>query len=126
MSSETEGRVLLAYTQGSVKSPRAAASAFEVCFETLRQRHLGKLSKQERRPATCKLTATKEGFLVKRILDLVHNGFPPQQAIIKDIANIILRNRNPAKPQTVGQKWVYNFVKRSSQLSSIYNRKFDY
>jgi hypothetical protein len=37
----------------------------------------------------------------------------------------MLRAKNPAHPQTVGTKWVANFIKRYPELSSVYNRKFD-
>jgi hypothetical protein len=41
------------------------------------------------------------------------------------MANTMLRAKNPAHPQTVGTKWVANFVKRHPELLSVYNRKFD-
>jgi hypothetical protein len=44
---------------------------------------------------------------------------------VEEIANTILHTKNPANPQKVGTKWVANFVKRRSELSSVYNRKFD-
>ena len=37
----------------------------------------------------------------------------------------MLRSKNPSDPQHVGVKWVANFVKRHSELLSVYNRKFD-
>jgi hypothetical protein len=41
------------------------------------------------------------------------------------MANTMLYTKNPAYPQTVGIKWVANFVKRYPELLSVYNRKFD-
>jgi hypothetical protein len=41
------------------------------------------------------------------------------------MANTMLDTKNPASPQKVGTKWVANFVERHSELSSVYNRKFD-
>lgn len=38
----------------------------------------------------------------------------------------MLRTKNTSSPQKVGKNWVTNLVKRHPQLSSIYNRKFDY
>ncbi|KAF4547211.1 Hypothetical protein D9617_52g060320 [Elsinoe fawcettii] len=129
MTFQNEGRVLLAlhaFNQGQFKFLRAAARAFEVCFETLRRRHQGKVSVHEKRLATSKFTITEESLLIQRIMDLVHEGFPPRAADVRDIANLILKNKNPQKAETVGQKWVYNIVKRTPQLVSVYNRKFDY
>ncbi|KAF4546842.1 Hypothetical protein D9617_195g075130 [Elsinoe fawcettii] len=129
MTFQNEGRVLLAlhaFNQGQFKSLRATAKAFEVCFETLRRRHQGKVSVHNKRSATSKFTIAEEDLLIQRIMDLVHEGFPPRATDVRDIANLILKNKNPQKPETVGQKWVYNFVKRTPQLASVYNRKFDY
>ncbi len=42
------------------------------------------------------------------------------------MANTMLHTKNPSQPQHVGTKWVANFVKRYPELTSIYNRKFDY
>lgn len=70
------------------------AKAFDVSFETLRQRSLGRLVKSEKRLAACKLTQTEEELLVQRITDLIHDGFPPQTAIVRDTANLILKTRN--------------------------------
>jgi len=115
MTSQIEGRVLLAldaYNQGTIRSLRAAANTYEVPFETLRQQSKGRLSRQEIRPNSSKFTKAEEELLVHRIMDLVHEGFPPRNSDVRDTANLILKNRNPLKPETVGQKWVYNFVKR--------------
>ena len=37
----------------------------------------------------------------------------------------MLQTKNPVNSQKVGTKWVSNFVKRHTELSSVYNRKFD-
>ena len=129
MTSQIEGRILLAldaYNQGTIRSLRAAANTYEVPFETLRQRSKGRLSRQDVRPNSSKLTGAEEELLIHRIMELVHEGFPPRSSNVRDTANLILKNRNPSRPETVGQKWVYNFVKRTPQLDSVYNGKFDY
>ena len=41
------------------------------------------------------------------------------------MANIMLQTKNPVRPQTIGTKWVANFVKHYPELSSVYNRKSD-
>jgi hypothetical protein len=83
-------------------------------------------SRRETRPAVCKLTLNEEGVLLQRILDLDAQGFPPQLAIVRDIANIILSSRSKQPPPTVGKNWVTNFVKRQPLLQTKYNRKYDY
>ena len=56
-------------------------------------------------------------------------GIPPTQALVKDIAKILLaervRNALAIRP-AVGQHWVYRFINRHSKLKSWYNRKYDY
>jgi hypothetical protein len=128
MHSETEGRISLAlqaYTSNQISSLRAAANAYDVPFETFRERHLGVLSRKETTPNSRKFTNNEEQVLLRKVLQLSADGFPPQRAIVEEMANIMLYTKNPACPQTVGTKWVANFVKRHPELSSVYNRKFD-
>ena len=128
MSSETEGRISLAlqaYTRTQLPSLRAAANAYDVPFSTLRIRHLGVLPRADSTVQSRKLSNNEEQVLLRKVLQLSADGFPPQRAIVEEIANTMLRAKNPARPQTVGTKWVANFVKRHPELSSVYNRKFD-
>jgi hypothetical protein len=128
MSSETEGRISLAlqaYTRTQLPSLRAAANAYDVPFSTLRIRHLGVLSRADSTVHSRKLSNNEEQLLLRKVLQLSTDGFPPQRTIVEEIANIMLQTKNPACPQRVGTKWVANFVKRHPELSSVYNRKFD-
>ena len=128
MSSKTEGRISLAlqaYTRTQFPSLRAAANAYDVPFSTLRIRHLGVLPRADSTVQSRKLSNNEEQVLLRKVLQLSADGFPPQRAIVEEIANTMLRAKNPARPQTVGTKWVANFVKRHPELSSVYNRKFD-
>ena len=129
MSSNIEGRIALAIhalNTGQFRSLRAAAQAFDVPRSTLQERSLGIRSRRETRPVACKLTQNEEEVLLQRILDLDEQGFPPQLAIVRDIANIILSSRSKQLPLTVGKNWVTNFVKRYPSLQTKYNRKYDY
>jgi hypothetical protein len=74
---------------------------------------------------TRKLSNNEEQLLLRKILQLSADGFPPQRAIVEEMANTMLRTKNPAQPQRVVTKWVANFVKRHPELLSVYNRKFD-
>jgi hypothetical protein len=128
MSSETEGRISLAlqaYTRTQLPSLRAAANVYDVPFSTLRIRHLGVLPRANSTVHLRKLSNNEEQVLLRKVLQLSADGFPPQRAIVEEIANTILRAKNPAHPQTVSTKWVANFVKCHPELSSVYNRKFD-
>jgi hypothetical protein len=107
MSSETEGRISLAlqaYTHTQLPSLWAAANAYDVPFSTLHIRHLGVLSRADSTVHSRKLSNNKEQVLLRKILQLSADGFPPQRAIVEEIANTMLRAKNPAHPQTVNTK----------------------
>jgi hypothetical protein len=128
MPSKTEGRIALAlqaYNNNHFTSLRATAETYEVPFETLRTRHLGVLPRAAIPANSRKFTNDEEQILLRKILQLSADGFPPQRAIVEEMANTMLDTKNPASPQKVGTKWVANFVKRHPELSSVYNRKFD-
>ena len=106
MSSNTEGRIALAiqaFRLQQCKSLRAAAKSYDVPYSTLQERHQGIRPKRETRPATCKLTQTEENVFLQRILDLDEQGFPPQLAIVRDIATIILSSRPKPPTQPIGK-----------------------
>ena len=129
MTSNLEGRISLALhalSTGHCTSVRAAATYYDVPRVTLARRQHGTLPQRGTRSVTCKLTQTEEGILLQRILDLDLQGFPPQLAIVRDIANILLSNRVKPPTQPIGKNWVTNFVKRHPSLQTKYNRKYDY
>ena len=128
MPSQTEGRVSLAlqaYISHQLPSLRATADAYNVPFETLRERHLGVLPRAQTLANSRKLNNSEEEILIRKILQLSEEGFPPQRAIVEAMANTMLNTKQPSSPQTVGKNWVTKFVKRHLELSSVYNRKFD-
>jgi hypothetical protein len=128
MPSQTEGRVALAlqaYNTHQSPSLRTAATTYDVPYTTLYRRHTGVLSRADTTANSRKFTDNEEQILLRKILQLSADGFPPQHVIVEEIANTILDTKNPASPQKVGTKWVANFVKRYPELSSVYNRKFN-
>jgi hypothetical protein len=128
MPSETEGRITLAlqaYISNQTPSLRATANTYDVPFETLRERHLGVLPRKETTPNSRKFTNNEEQVLLQKVLQLSADGFPPQRAIVEEMANTMLQVKNPSRSPRVGTKWVANFLKRHPELSSVYNRKFD-
>ena len=128
MPSQIEGRVSLAlqaYTTHQIASLRSAATTYDVPYTTLHRRHAGVLSRADTPARSRKLTNDEEQILLRKILQLSADGFPPQRSIVEEMANTMLGTKNPASPLKVGTKWVANFVKRHPELSSVYNRKFD-
>jgi DNA-binding transcriptional MocR family regulator len=95
MNSNQEGRIALAIQtlhSKRCKSIRAAAKAFDVSFSSLQRRYQRTHSRRETRPNCTKLTSTEEEVLLQRILDLDEQGFPPQLAVVCNIANILFSN----------------------------------
>jgi hypothetical protein len=101
MPSETEGRISLAlqaYTDDQISSLRATANTYDVPFETLRRQHLGVFLRKETTPNLRKFTNNEEEVLLRKILQLSADGFPPQRAIVEEMANTMLRTKNPSSP----------------------------
>jgi hypothetical protein len=61
--------------------------------------------------------------IVQYILDLDSKGFPPRLYGVEDMANRLLAERNAGR---VGTRWASNFIKRQPQLTTRFNRKYDY
>jgi Tc5 transposase DNA-binding domain len=52
---------------------------------------------------------------------------PPRIATVRQMASLLAaQHTGLATLQLVGEKWVYNFIKRHNDLQSKYNRKYDY
>jgi len=71
MPSETEGRISLAlqaYISNQIPSLRATANAYDVPFATLRERHLGVLSRKETTLNSRKFSNNEEEVLLRKIL----------------------------------------------------------
>ena len=51
-------------------------------------------------------------------------GLPPRADYVQQMANLLQKRLN--SNQTVGKRWVLNFVRRHQALKSRYNRKYDY
>jgi hypothetical protein len=117
---------LITYLRDTVQNPYLLhPHTYDVPFATLRERHLGVLSRKETIPNSQKFTNNEEQVLLQKVLQLSADGFLPQRAIVEEMANTMLQTKNPAHSQRVGTKWVANFVKRHPELLSVYNRKFD-
>jgi hypothetical protein len=56
-------------------------------------------------------------------------GLPLRTDSVRQMANLLLQKRSQLDQDntlTVGQRWVYNFVRRNDSLQSKYTRKYDY
>lgn len=69
-----------------------------------------------------KLTKLEEAAIVERILDLDSRGFPPTKAILRDMANKLLAERDA---DTVGINWPDRFIARQKDLKTCYTRAYD-
>jgi len=49
---------------------------------------------------------------------------PPRVATVRQMASLLATQT--AKSQPVGERWVYEFIKRHNDLQSKWNRKYDY
>jgi hypothetical protein len=47
-------------------------------------------------------------------------------AIVRQMASVLAAQRAGPTIQPIGERWVYNFVKRNDDLQSKFNRKYDY
>jgi hypothetical protein len=80
MPSTNEGRIALAlqaYTNNHFLSLRAIADTYEVPFETLRRRHSKVLPRASIPANSRKFTNHEEQILLRKILQLSTDGFPP-------------------------------------------------
>ena len=125
-SIQKEGRIILAKSaieQGQIQSIRNAARTYEISNTTLKQRLNGISSRRDCEPNSKKLTKLEEETIVRHILDLDSRGFPPKLSAVADMANKLLANRGNNR---VGIKWPTNFVRRTPELKTCFNRKYDY
>ena len=80
MPSNIEGRICLAlqaYTNNHFLSLRAIADTYEVPYESLRRRHLRVLPRASTPANSRKFTNDEEQILLRKILQLSADGFPP-------------------------------------------------
>jgi Tc5 transposase DNA-binding domain/helix-turn-helix, Psq domain len=127
-----EGRIVLvlqAYRKGQFSSLRAAARSYDVSYKTLTRRHKGTPSRADFTSTQLELTQTEETTLLQWILSMDIRGILPTQALICEMAEILLAERVQDAlviPPKIGQHWVYCFIKRHPKRKSRYNQKYNY
>jgi hypothetical protein len=126
LSAQLEARINLAMQaidSGRFRSARGAAAAYSVSKDTLSRRAEGIPSRRDCIPKSKKLTEVEESVLVQHILELDSRGFSPRLIAVRDMANKLLAERGAGK---VGVLWPHNFVTRTPELKTRFNRKYDY
>jgi hypothetical protein len=114
---------LLAMQNDPKLSARAAGGIYNVDHEKLSRRRRGMQSRRDIPANSRKLTNLEESVIVQHILDLDSKGFPPCLSGVEDMANRLLAERDARR---VGTRWAHNFVKRHPELTTRFNRKYDY
>ncbi|RJE17767.1 Pogo transposable element, partial [Aspergillus sclerotialis] len=128
-SIEQEGRILLAISaiqKNEITAIREAARRFAIPESTLRRRLNSRMNRAETRANSHKLTQIEEESLVQWILSMDQRGVAPRPTTVREMANLLLQGRETTPVQTVGEKWVYNFVKRHSELATRFSRRYNY
>jgi hypothetical protein len=125
-SVQKEGRSSLANQAidlGQIQSNRGAAEIYKVSEATLRRRRKGVPSRRDCTPNSKKLTLMEESVIIRHILDLDSRGLSPRLSAVRDMANKLLAARSGGQ---VGIKWPENFIKRTPELKTRFNRKYNY
>src|ERR1700722_15711014 len=121
-----KGKISLAMSAidwNQFQSVRAAAKTYDVTRTTLRRRRNRIRSRRESKPKSKKLTDLEELVIIQHILDLDSRGFLPRLAAVEDMANKLLAAHGKDK---AGVNWASNFVKRTPELKTRFNRKYNY
>ena len=128
-SAEQEGRILLAiqaFKNKEISSIRELARRFNIPRTTLQRRLTGDVFRLETRANNHKLTETEEESLEKWILSMDLRGAAPRPSIVREMADLLLQKRGTTPVLSVGEKWVYNFIKRRPLLSSRFSKRYNY
>ena len=113
-STEQEGRICLAIEaiqKQQIPSVSEAAHQFNIPRSTLRRLN-GVANRSDIRANGHKLSILEEESLLKWVISIDSRGAAPRQSHVREMANILLAERGSTPIQTVGEKWVYNFIQR--------------
>src|ERR1700759_2755533 len=69
------------------------------------------------------LTNLEESVIVDHVLDLDSHGFLPSYDAVRDMADNLLGSRST---RCIGIKWPQNLIKRTSELKTWFQRRYDY
>jgi len=99
------------------------ARIYKVPYTTLCRRIQGIPTRLNTVNKAQKLTKLKEETIVRYILDLDSQAFPPRRSTVENMANRLLIAYNG---EYIEKNWTSNFVRRQPQLSMRFIRKIDY
>lgn len=125
-SAENESRVILALQAIQADkdlSIRAAAKIYNVSATTIRRRRDGHTVRSDTMPNLRKLVDLEEDTIVRYVLELDSQGFPPRLSHVEDMANRLLEQRGAPR---VGKHWTSSFIKRHPELQMRFTRRYDY
>ena len=100
-----EGKVLLALDDiknGRIKSIRAAAKLYDIPYSTLHARANHRVSREDTRANSHKLTGLEEDSLIQWIFSMDSRGAAPRRSTVREMADILLAARGITPPPTVG------------------------
>ena len=116
-----------AVRNGQITSIQKAAQLYDIPRSTLRDRLNGGQEQASVNRTKRKLTITEEDTILQWILTMDNRGAPLRPSSVRDMANLLLLNRDASKPPpTVGTNWVYHFIRRHNTLKTRFSRKYDY
>lgn len=113
-SVEQEGRILLAIEaikNGRFTSVAAAASSFKVPRSTLQDPMKGITSWSDTRAIGHEITQLEEESIQDWLTSMDHRGAALTIAMLRDMANLLLKNRGDHTPQTVSKNWPTQYIK---------------
>jgi len=122
------------YRAKKFKSVNAAAKAYGVAESTLRARVHGRKSRAEANEEKQLLSCGEERALVRWILEVSKDGYPPHKLQVREMTEQIRRERvskiNDASITLVeyppiGVEWVDRFLKRHPALRTVKARRID-
>ncbi|CDM38455.1 Probable transposable element [Penicillium roqueforti FM164] len=128
-SIEKEGRILLAiqaFKNQEFSNISTTARTFNVPRSTLRDRLSGIQHRATSRANLTKLTAIEEESLRKWIISMDSRGSAPRPSMVREMADLLLKQRGTTPVISVGQNWVTHFVKRHPTLASRFSRRYNY
>jgi hypothetical protein len=128
-SIEQEGRIVLAISvlkKNEIRNISEAARVYNIPRTTLRRRLDGHIFRAEARANGHKMTQNEEESLIKWILSMDQRASAPRPSHIREMANILLSKRGSTTAQTVGEKWVYNFINRRDEIKTRFFRRYNH
>jgi hypothetical protein len=92
----TEGDIYIAISDiGSkqIRSERRAAEVYSIPQTTIQDRRAGQRAQSDCKLNSKRLTNLEEEVILQNVLDASLRGVPPTKALVRDIANRLLRER---------------------------------